>query len=328
MNPDTRHPTPDTHIAVIILAAGKGTRMKSTMPKVLHPVAGQPMLWHVLAAAQSLNPAKTVVITGYGADEVEAFTTAHFPGTLYARQTEQLGTGHAVMQAKPLLGGHTGPIVILYGDIMLSTRADVLPTLVREHAATPTGLTLLTAQVDNPTGFGRVFKQNGFLVNVEEKDCTPEQRLITTVNPCIYAVDGPLLWQLLDKVSNVNAQHEYYLTDILQLAAEGHHPISTEAVAAERPEIGMNTRAEIANMASLWQDRKRREMMLAGVTLTDPASVWFAPDTHIEADTTIHQNVVFGPGVHIGSGVTIEPFVSLSNSHIKPGTTVKSFTKA
>ena len=312
--------------AVIILAAGKGTRMKSAMPKVLHPMAGQPMLWHVLNAAQSLKPAKTVVITGYGADDVEAFATQHFPGTLFARQTEQLGTGHAVMQAKAQLADHTGPIVILYGDIMLSTRADVLPTLIAEYNTAP-GLTLLTAQVDNPTGFGRVFKQNGFLINVEEKDCTPEQRLITTVNPCIYAVDGPLLWNLLDKVTNHNAQQEYYLTDILQLAAGGGHPVSTHSVAAERSEIGMNNRAEIAEMTQLWQTRKRREMMLNGVTLTDPATVWFSPDTTIEADTTIGQNVVFGPGVRILSGANILPFCHLEGCTIKGGANIGPFAR-
>lgn len=313
--------------AVIILAAGKGTRMKSAMPKVLHPMAGQPMLWHVLRAAQTLNPVKTVVITGYGADDVEAFTSTHFPGTLYARQTEQLGTGHAVMQARAELGDHTGPIVILYGDIMLSTRTDVLPTLVNEHLQAPTGLTLLTAQVDNPTGFGRVFKQNGFLVNVEEKDCTPEQRLITTVNPCIYAVAGPLLWNLLDKVSNHNAQNEYYLTDILQLAAQGGYPVSMESVPAERPEIGMNTRAEIAEMTTLWQHRKRREMMLNGVTLTDPATVWFSADTEVEADVTIHQNVVFGAGVKVLTGATILPFCHIAGSTIRSHAEIGPFAR-
>ena len=315
------------NIAVIVLAAGKGTRMKSTMPKVLHPMAGQPMLWHVLSAAQSLNPVKTVVITGYGAQEVEDFATAQFPGTLYARQTEQLGTGHAVMQAKAQLADHTGPIVILYGDIMLSTRTDVLPTLLKSHADAPKGLTLLTAQVENPTGFGRVFKENGFLINVEEKDCTPEQRLVTTVNPCIYAVDGPLLWKLLDQVGNHNAQNEYYLTDILQLAAEGGHAVNTESVPAERAEIGMNSRGEIAEMTTLWQSRKRKEMMLNGVTLTDPATVWFSADTVIAQDVTIGQNVVFGTGVTIESNATILPFCHLEGCTIKSGANVGPFAR-
>lgn len=313
--------------AVIVLAAGKGTRMKSALPKVLHPLAGFPMLWHVLTAAQTLKPARTVVITGYGAEQVEAYATQHFPGTLFARQKEQKGTGHAVMQAEKALKGHTGPVVIVYADIMLSTRPDVLPTLMAQHAKNASGLTLLTAEVTNPSGFGRIFIHEGRLINVEEKDCTPEQRAITTVNPCIYAVSGPLLWKLLGQVTNHNAQKEYYLTDILQLAAENGATVSACNVPAERPEIGMNSRAEIAVMELLWQTRRRQEMMNAGVTLADPATVYFSADTHIGADTTIGQHVVFAPGVTVADNVTILPFCHFEGCTVAPGARIGPFAR-
>jgi len=315
------------NIAVIVLAAGKGTRMKSHLPKVLHPVAGQPMLWHVLSATQSLKPNRTVVVTGYGAEDVEDWCTKAFPGTEYIRQTEQNGTGHAVMQVKPLLKDHTGPIVIVYGDIMLSAREDVLPTLMQHHAENTHGFTLLTANVANPTGLGRIFKNKGHLVNVEEKDCTAEQKAITTVNPAIHAVHGPLLWQLLAQVKNDNAQKEFYLTDIIGLAAQSGARVIAAEVPAERAELGMNNRAEIAEMEELWQHRKRTQMMLAGVTLTAPHTVWFSADTEIAPDTTIGQNVVFGPGVMVEEGATILPFCHLEGCTVQKGAIVGPFAR-
>ena len=314
-------------IAVIILAAGKGTRMKSTMPKVLHPMAGMPMLGHVITAAQSLNPAKTVVITGYGAEDVEAYATQNFNNVQFARQTEQLGTAHAIMQAEAALAGFTGTAVILYADIMLGTREDVLPTLMEQHKANATGLTLLTANVANPTGLGRIFLQNGIVVNVEEKDCTPEQRSITTVNPAIHALPAPLLFSLLHQVKNDNAQKEYYLPDIIALAHKAGSTVVTAEVACERPELGMNSRAEIAEMETVWQNRKRAAFMAAGVTLTDPSTVYFSADTRIEPDVTIHQNVIFGSKVTIETGATVLPFCHLEGVLIQSGANVGPFAR-
>jgi bifunctional UDP-N-acetylglucosamine pyrophosphorylase/glucosamine-1-phosphate N-acetyltransferase len=316
-----------TPTAVIILAAGKGTRMKSAMPKVLHPMAGTPMLGHVLTATQTLNPAKTVVITGYKAEDVEAYCTANFPNTTFARQTEQLGTGHAIMQAEEALKDFTGNVVIVYADIMLSTRPDVLPVLMEQHTSNGSGLTMLTANVPNPTGFGRVFIENGVLISVEEKDCTAAQRLITTVNPCVFALSAKLLFKLLAQVTNNNAQKEYYLTDIIGLAHQNGAPVIAAEVPAERSEIGMNSRAEIAEMEALWQSRKRTAMMQSGVTLVAPATVWFAADTVIAPDVTIHQNVVFGPGVTIETGATVLPFCHLEGVHIKSGANIGPFTR-
>ncbi len=314
-------------IAVIVLAAGKGTRMKSELPKVLHPMAGMPMLGHVLTAARTLNPTQTVVITGYGAEQVEAYCTENFPETTFARQAEQLGTGHAIMQAEQALKTFTGTVIIVYADIMLGTRPDVLPTLMEQHRSNAQGLTLLTANVPNPKGFGRVFMQKGILINVEEKDCTPEQKKITTVNPCIYAVNGPLLFKLLAQVSNNNAQNEYYLTDIIALAHTNGAPVIMAEVPAERPEIGMNSRAEVAEMETLWQTRKRQEMMANGVTLVDPSTVYFSADTTIKPDVTIHPNVVFGPGVTIHSGATVFPFCHIANATLHKGVEIGPFAR-
>lgn len=328
---NTDHQTPVTNhqspLAVLILAAGKGTRMKSSMPKVLHPMAGMPMLGHVLTAAKSLNPTRTIVITGYGADDVEAYATKTFPGTEYARQTEQLGTAHAIQQAEPLLQGFTGTVVILYADIMLGTRPDVLPTLMEQHSSNTNGLTILTANTSNPSGLGRIFMKRNVVVNVEDKDCTVQERGITTVNPAIHAVPAPLLFKLLSQVKNDNAQKEYYLPDIIALAHSNGAPVITAEVPSERSELGMNSRAEIAEMETLWQTRKRTAMMASGVTLLDPTTVYFAPDTQIAPDTTIHQNVVFGPGVKIESNVNILPFCHIAGSIIRQGAEIGPFAR-
>ncbi len=314
-------------IAVIVLAAGKGTRMKSDLPKVLHPMAGMPMLGHVLHATRTLKPAKTVVITGYGAEKVEDYCRTHFPETEFARQTEQLGTAHAIMMAEDALRDFTGTAVIVYADIMLSTRPDVLPTLMEQHSSNANGLTLLTANVPNPTGLGRIFLKNNVIVNVEEKDCTPEQRAITTVNPAIHAIPAPLLFKLLKLVKNDNAQKEYYLPDIIALAHQNGAPVITAEVASDRAELGMNSRAEVAEMEAVWQTRKRNEAMAAGVTLVDPKTVYFSADTEITPDVTIHQNVIFGPGVKIETGATVLPFCHIEGAHIMSGANVGPFAR-
>lgn len=299
------------NLAVIILAAGKGTRMKSALPKALHGFAGRPMLGHLLAALQPLKPARTVVTTGFGAEAVEAYCNAHFPGCEFVRQTEQKGTGHAVQVCAPLLGNHQGPIVILYGDVMLNMRADVLPTLLAEHAGNATGLTLLAANVSNPTGFGRLFYNHGNLMNVEEKDCDDAQRKITTANPGIYAIHGPVLWPLLAQLQPNNVQQELYLTDIIALAAQAGHGVKMAQVQADRAEMGVNSRAELATMDAVWQARKRRELMDSGVTLVGPETCFFSHDTSIGADSTVGPFVVCGTGVKVAAGSTVAQLQTL-----------------
>ena len=328
---NTAHRSPLTDItaptAVIILAAGKGTRMKSAMPKVLHPIAGVPMLHHTIQAARNLNPARIVVVTGFEAAMVETDVTTSFPDLpiTFARQTEQNGTGHAVLQAAESLKDFTGTILIFSGDSTLPARPDVLPALMQEHAGHD--LTILTADVKDPTGYGRVFHKKGQLVVVEQKDCNEAEQQVTTVNTSFYAVESTTLWSLLAKLQPNNAQKEYYLTDIVALGGAAGLRIGMVSIPMEREEIGMNNRAEIAQMETLWQNRKRLEMMLNGVTLLDPATVYFAPDTRIEPDVVIHQNVVFGPAVTIKTGATILPFCHLEGCVIHGGSNIGPFAR-
>jgi len=296
------------NLAVIILAAGKGTRMKSALPKVLHGFAGRPMLGHLLAALQPLQPARTVIVTGFSAEAVEAYCNQDFPGCEFIRQTEQKGTGHAVQTCAPLLGGHTGPIMMLYGDVMLNMRPDVLATLLEHHASNATGLTLLAASVANPTGLGRVFEDHGHVRIVEEKDCDDAQRQVKTANPGIYAVHGPALWPLLRELKPNNTQAELYLTDIVALAPNHHTPVKMCKVPAERAEMGVNSRAELAAMEALWQARKRQELMDSGVTLIGPETCFFSYDTAIGPDSVVGPFVVCGVGVQLESNTVVEPY--------------------
>ncbi|NBV54530.1 MAG: hypothetical protein EBR79_02325 [Proteobacteria bacterium] len=235
-------------LAVVVLAAGKGTRMKSELPKVLHPLQGMPMLGRLLRGLGVLKPARVVVVTGYGAEQVEAYARSVLPGVEFSRQTEQRGTGHAVMMAEQALADFNGQIMIVYGDIMLAARADALQALRALGAENVDGLSMLTAEVDNPTGFGRLLQRGGVLVNVEEKDCTPEQRAVTTVNPCMYVLPAALLWQLLAQVQPNNVQKELYLTDIIELAAKAGRRVEAAKVVAQRPEVGVNTPEELVAM--------------------------------------------------------------------------------
>jgi bifunctional UDP-N-acetylglucosamine pyrophosphorylase/glucosamine-1-phosphate N-acetyltransferase len=315
------------NLAVIILAAGKGTRMKSAMPKVLHGFAGRPMLGHLLTAVQLLKPHRTVVITGFGAEAVESYCNTHFPGCEFVRQTEQKGTGHAVQMCAPLLGNHAGPVVIVYGDIMLNIRPDVLPTLLQAHAENAQGLTLLAANLADPAGFGRLFYNHGRLVNIEEKDCDDAQRKITTANPCIYAIDSNALWPLLEKLQPNNAQKELYLTDIIELAAETGHSVVMRDVPAARPEVGVNSRAELAAMEALWQARKRKELMDSGVTLVGPDTCFFSYDTAIGADSTVGPFVVCGVGVKIAENSTVNAFTQLEGTAVGKGAVVGPYSR-
>lgn len=315
------------NLAVIVLAAGKGTRMKSALPKVLHGFAGRPMLGHLLAALQPLKPTRTVVVTGFGAEAVEAYCNTNFPGTEFVRQTEQNGTGHAVQVCAPLLVGHEGPVVIVYGDIMLNIRPDVLPKLMAEHAQNAKGLTLLAANVNNPTGFGRLFYNHGTLVSIEEKDCDDAQRAITTVNPCIYAIHGPALWPLLQQLHANNAQKELYLTDIIELAPKSGLGVVMRDVVAEREEVGVNSRAELAAMDALWQSRKRKALMDSGVTLVGPETCFFSHDTQIGPDSTVGPFVVCGEGVAVAGGCVVKPYTHLEQCNVGEACQIGPFAR-
>lgn len=240
--------TTPQNLAVIVLAAGKGTRMRSELPKVLHPLKGVPMVGRLLMGLEVLRPERVVVVTGFGAEQVEDYCRGVMPKVEFARQTEQRGTGHAVMMAEPVLRGFGGQVMIVYGDIMLAARADALQSLSALGRENDEGLSMLTAEVDDPTGFGRLLQRDGVLVNVEEKDCTPEQRDVKTVNPCMYVLPAALLWELLGQLKPENAQKELYLTDIIELAARAGKVVKAAKVTALRPEIGVNTPEQLAEM--------------------------------------------------------------------------------
>lgn len=233
-------------VAVIVLAAGKGTRMNSNLPKVLHPMAGKPMLAHVLAATNGLNPAHTIVVTGFGADDVETEARRTTPTATFVRQAQQLGTGHAVAQTENALQNFTGTIVIVYGDAPLLTPLalhSVITSLKTENAH----VAVLSTQVENPTGFGRIIRtaQNTPNGIVEEKNCTPKQALINEVNTGIYAVESKTLYNLIKQVKPTPPKGEFYLTDILHLALQNNLKISVEKHPGGHDLLGCNTPAEL-----------------------------------------------------------------------------------
>jgi bifunctional UDP-N-acetylglucosamine pyrophosphorylase/glucosamine-1-phosphate N-acetyltransferase len=316
-------------LAVVVLAAGKGTRMKSDLPKVLHPVAGSPMLGHLLCAVEGIRPDRVVVVTGYGAEKVEEYVTKTFGKRIkvsFVRQTEQRGTGHAVQTALPALKGFEGTVIMLYGDVLMGCQT--LGELVKDHASNRNGLTLQSAVVDDPTGLGRIFKKGGKVVNVEEKDCTPAERKVKTANPGIYAIPAKALAKLLPLLKPHNAQKELYLTDIIGLAPK--HKLKVKVVPMEgiaRAEMGINDRMELARMEALMQNRLRAHHLKNGVTMTDPNTVYFSSPEGISNDVVIHQHVVIGPDVVIESGVTILPFCHLSGCTIRAGATVGPFAR-
>lgn len=296
-------------LVTIILAAGKGTRMKSALPKVLHKVAGAPMLKHVLAAAKSAGAQRNIVITGFGADEVEQALAGEAE---FVRQAEQLGTGHAVRQAESTLPGVQGTALILCGDTPLLT-GDVLRNLLAEHEKTGAKATVLTAVLSDSTGYGRIVRQaDGSVAKiVEEKDCTPAERQIKEVNSGIYCFALPELFAALAQVTNDNAQGEYYLPDVLDILRRQGEKISATAVADPKMILGINSRRQLAVAEKILRERKNNELMDAGVTIMDPATTFIDstvqigrdtivyPFTWIEGDTVIGENCEVGPGARL-----------------------------
>ena len=295
-------------LAAIILAAGQGTRMKSSLHKVLHPIAGKAMVLHLLDSLAALQPKKTVVVVGSLREQVEA-AVAPF-GVAVAVQSPQHGTGHAVLQAKDALAGFDGDILILYGDAPLVTSA----TMQRLQAALTgeVAAVVLGFRPDDPGAYGRIVADGDRIAKmVEFKDASATERAVTLCNSGLMAVRSADLWPLLARIGNDNAAKEYYLPDIIGLAiADGRIARVIETGADEV--AGVNSRAELAALEARWQDSRRAAAMADGVTLVDPGSVFFAHDTAIARDVTVEPFVVFGPGVSIASGTNIR-----AHSHIE-----------
>lgn len=300
-------------LTIIILAAGKGTRMKSDLPKVLHKVAGLEMVRWVIKTAESLNPSHIIVVSGPDMPELEEAAKPH--GT--AIQEVRNGTGGAVKAALPHIKKPDSDVVILLGDAPLIQK-ETIENLVVAKQNGQASLSVLGAQLDDPTGYGRLIENNeGFLEHiVEEKDANDEQRLIDIVNTGAFCVSGKDLESWLDQLQSNNAQNELYFTDIPAIAAKDGHKTAICVTDNQDEILGCNSRTDLAILESIMQERLRLNALEKGVTMIDPASVFLSHDTRIEQDVTIEPNVFFGSGVHVESGVHIKAFCHIEGAKI------------
>ena len=298
-------------VAAIILAAGKGTRMKSDLHKVLHPIAGRPMLAHLLSSVDALSPQVKVVVVGDKRDQIEAAVG----DAVVVAQEPQLGTAHAALQAREALKGFDGDVLIMFGDVPLvrtQTMRNMLGALRDDTACVVLGFRPADA-----AAYGRIVARPDTTIDkmVEFKDADAIERSITLCNSGLMAVRSADLWALLDRVGNDNAAGEYYLPDVVMLAKEdGRRSVVVETSADEV--AGINSRGELAQVEARWQAAKRAEMMAVGVTLLDPSTVWFAWDTHLGRDVTVEPQVFFGPGVTVGDGAAIRAFSHLEGASV------------
>ncbi|MBY0430915.1 MAG: bifunctional UDP-N-acetylglucosamine diphosphorylase/glucosamine-1-phosphate N-acetyltransferase GlmU [Rhodospirillales bacterium] len=312
-----------SELNVIVLAAGMGTRMKSAQPKVMHPLAGRPMVRHLLDTIAGLSPARVVVVVGPGMEDVTAAVAPH-PVVV---QAERLGTGHAVAQARVALDGATGTTLVVYGDTPLM-RAETLRAMVAARQAAPRpAVVVLGFRPEGANEYGRlVTGPEGLEAIVEYKDATPGQRAIPLCNSGVMAVEAECLFGLVDRVTNTNAKQEYYLTDIVALARRDG--LVCGFVEGQPEELlGINSRAELAAAERLVQDRLRRVAMDNGATLSDPATVYFCHDTRLGRDVSIGPNVVFGPGVNVADNVEIRAFCHIEGTRIGEGAIIGPFAR-
>ncbi|KTE34031.1 bifunctional N-acetylglucosamine-1-phosphate uridyltransferase/glucosamine-1-phosphate acetyltransferase [Sphingopyxis sp. HIX] len=296
-------------IAAIVLAAGKGTRMKSDTHKVLHPIAGRPMLLHLMASVDALDPAKKVVIVGDKAEQLEAALAGSAD---LAVQEPQLGTGHAVQQAEGALTRFDGDVLILYGDVPFVPTATMQAMIDRLNASDAPAVVVLAFEPDDAQQYGRVITDGDHVTKmVEHKDATPEERAVRLCNSGLMAAKSADLFALLARVTDDNAAKEFYLVDIVNIAnADGRH--CAVVVTDPYDVAGINSRGELAAMEGEWQARRRVAAMADGASLIAPETVWFAWDTQLGRDVLVEPNVFFGPGVTVADGVKIR-----ANSHIE-----------
>ncbi len=298
-----------SNIAAIILAAGKGTRMKSELHKVLHPIAGRPMLMHLMASVDALEPAKKVVVVGSGKEQLEAALAG---SAELAVQEPQLGTGHAVQMAEGALSGFDGDVLILYGDVPFVPISTMQAMIDRLNADDKPAVVVLAFEPDDAQQYGRVITDGDHVTKmVEHKDATEAERAVKLCNSGLMAVKAHDLFALLARVTDDNAAKEFYLVDIVNIAnADGRHC----AVVTTDPfdVAGINSRGELAAMEAEWQKRRRVQAMADGASLIAPETVWFAHDTQLGRDVLIEPNVFFGPGVWVADNVKIR-----ANSHIE-----------
>jgi bifunctional UDP-N-acetylglucosamine pyrophosphorylase / glucosamine-1-phosphate N-acetyltransferase len=313
----------DLHI--VILAAGKGTRMKSDVPKVLHSISGRPLLGYVLAAADRLDPASTTLVIGHQGDLIEQAYAGH-PLLRFVRQEPQLGTAHAVLQTEALLGEAAGTLLLLSGDVPLLT-ASTLEALVAAHREAGAAATVLTATVDRPYGYGRIIRVHNEIARiVEERDASPAERQVREINSGVYAFDLQPLFPALKGIAAQNAQGEYYLPDLIGIYRKRRLPVATVQVDDPNEIRGINSRTELAEVGGLVRQKKNEELMAAGVTIVDPATTYVDPDVVVGADTVIHPNVYLEGQTEVGAACEIHSGVRIVDSTIGDRVTINNYT--
>lgn len=310
--------------ALVILAAGKGTRMESDLPKVLHKIGGAPLLHHAMLSASALEPERTIVVTGHGADLVEAAAQDFDADAIAVRQDEQLGTAHAVAQAKAALDGFEGDVIVLYGDTPFIT-TETLEQMIAARMSSD--VVVLGFEAADPGRYGRLIMDGSALMQIVEfKDATEAERAVSLCNSGVVCVSKDLLFDLLGAVGNGNAAGEYYLPDIVGIAnARG---LKATAVTCDEAEtLGINSRLELASAEALFQQSKRRALIEDGVMMQAPDTVFLSFDTIIGRDAEIEPNVICAPGVTVESGARIRAFSHLEGAHVSRGATVGPFAR-
>ncbi|MGV1757615.1 bifunctional UDP-N-acetylglucosamine diphosphorylase/glucosamine-1-phosphate N-acetyltransferase GlmU [Rhizobium sp. A22-96] len=309
----------------IILAAGDSTRMKSSISKVLHPIAGRPMIAHVMEAITRTDISAAALVVGRNADEVSAAASIGGITVESYLQKERLGTGHAVLAAREAIARGYDDIIVAYGDVPLLT--DVPLRAARQGLAEGNDIVVIGFHTDSPNAYGRLLVKDGELIAIREaKDATDAELAVTWCNSGLMAINGRKALDLLDRIGNSNAKGEYYLTDLVEIARS----LGGRAVAVDAPEVemtGCNNRAELAFIERLWQERRRHELMLSGVTMIAPETVFLSYDTVIGQDALIEPNVVFGPGAVIEGSAIVHSFSHVEGAHVSAGATVGPFAR-
>ena len=315
---------PQPHLrTVVVLAAGEGKRMKSALPKVLHPLLGRTLLGHVLAAAAPLAADRTVVVVGHGADQVRAHLAEIAPEATPVLQAQQLGTGHAVRIALDAAPDAAGTVVVINGDVPL-LRPETVTALVEAHEGAGTAATVLAAEVPDPTGLGRIVRDAAGRLEqiVEERDATPEQRALREINAGIYAFDVVRLRDALGKLSTDNDQGEEYLTDVFGLLHDAGEPVAVHVAADHVETLGCNDRVELAGLRRLLRDRVNEAWMRTGVSILDPQTTWIDVTATVERDAVIDQNTQLQGATVVGAGAVVGPDTTLIDTTVGEGATV------
>jgi bifunctional UDP-N-acetylglucosamine pyrophosphorylase/glucosamine-1-phosphate N-acetyltransferase len=307
--------------SIIVLAAGKGKRMKSQLPKVLHPILGRPMLSYVLDAVFEISPKRIVVVVGYGAEKIK--NTLSSIEVEFALQSKQLGTGHAVRCAKEYIQDYNGSIVIINGDFPL-IRSETLKNFIESHKKSNAKISLLTAFLESPEGYGRVVRNgNGDVLRiVEEKDATSKEKRIREINSGAYCVESNFLWEAIRKIDIKNKQGEYYLPDIVKVATKSGNRVGVFIAPDSEEVLGVNNREELATVEERLRKRTNEKLMLSGVTILNPDVTYISPSVSIGADTIIYPNTFIYGATRVGRGCKIGPSVWIEDSEIGDGVAI------